>query len=147
MAEGSTVTVECQGPGNSRSLTLAEATDTILFCSSIVHDLAYQAATIAMEKEFSDPFEGSKPTVTLLGKPNSDRKETRRRTVSRRSLKSNKAARQRNVETDVKPPSGNKTENDENFDESFTCNVGLPDKVDSMKAPPKLESKCNCIIM
>ncbi|RDX94679.1 hypothetical protein CR513_22899, partial [Mucuna pruriens] len=144
--EGSTVTVECQGAGNTRSLTLEEATDTILFCSSIVHDLAYQAATIAMEKECSDPFEGSEPTVTLLGKPNSDRKDSRSRPViSKRALKSHKTkTKQRRVETDVKTPSG-KTENDENIDESFTHNVGLPNKVDSMK-PPKLESKCNCII-
>lgn len=143
--EGSTVTVECQGAGNTRSLTLEEATDTILFCSSIVHDLAYQAATLAMEKECSDPFEGSKPTVTLLGKFNSDR-NSRSRPVSKRTSKSQKTkTKQRRVETDVKTPSG-KAENDENIDESFTHNVGLPNKVDSMK-PPKLESKCNCIIM
>ncbi|KAL2991314.1 hypothetical protein AAZX31_11G252900 [Glycine max] len=144
--EGSTVTVECQGAGNTRSLTLEEATDTILFCSSIVHDLAYKAATIATEKECSNPFEGSEPTVTLLGKANSDRKDSRNRPTSKRTLKSQKTkTKQRRVETDVKIPSG-KTENDENIDESFTHNVGLPNKVDSMK-PPKLESKCNCIIM
>ncbi|KAG4376991.1 hypothetical protein AAZX31_18G008900 [Glycine max] len=144
--EGSTVTVECQGAGNTRSLTLEEATDTILFCSSIVHDLAYQAATIAMKKECSDPFEGSEPTVTLLGKAKSDRKDSRNRPVNKRTLKSHKTkTKQRRVETDVKTPSG-KTENDENIDESFTHNVGLPNKVDSMR-PPKLESKCNCIIM
>lgn len=143
--EGSTVTVECQGA--ARSLTLEEATDTILFCSSIIHDLAYQAATIAMEKERpNDPFEGSEPTVTLLGKPVSDRKDFRRRPFGKRPLKTQET-RQRKVETDVKTPSG-KTENDENIDESFTHNnVGLPTKVDSMKPPPKLESKCNCIIM
>lgn len=144
MPEGSTVTVECQGAGNTRSLTLEEATDTILFCSSIIHDLAYQAATVAMEKECPDRFEGSEPTVTLVGKPSSDRKDTRSRTVSKRTPKPQKV-RQKRVETDVKPPSGT-TENDENVNEPFTSNVGLPNKVDSMK-PPKLESKCNCIIM
>ncbi|XP_052729000.1 uncharacterized protein LOC108329158 isoform X2 [Vigna angularis] len=143
--EGSTVTVECQGAGNTRSLTLEEATDTILFCSSIVQDLAYQAATLAMEKECSDPFEGSEPTVTFLGKFNSDR-NSRSRPVSKRTSKSQKTkTKQRRVETDVKTPSG-KAENDENIGESFTHNVGLSNKVDSMK-PPKLESRCNCIIM
>ncbi|QCE13114.1 hypothetical protein DEO72_LG11g107 [Vigna unguiculata] len=143
--EGSTVTVECQGAGNTRSLTLEEATDTILFCSSIVHDLAYQAATLAMEKECSNPFEGSEPTVTFLGKFNSDR-NSRSRAVSKRTSRSQKTKiKQRRVETDVKTHSG-KAENDENIGESFTHNVGLPNKVDSMK-PPKLESKCNCIIM
>ncbi|KAJ1410607.1 hypothetical protein SESBI_21773 [Sesbania bispinosa] len=126
--EGSTVTVECQGAGYTRSLTLEEATDTILFCSSIIHDLAYQAATIAMDKESSDPLEGSEPTVTLVGEPISDKKDTRNRSrpVSKRTLKSQKI-RQRRVETVVKTPSG-KTENDENIDESFTQNVGLPNK-------------------
>ncbi|KAH7447798.1 hypothetical protein KP509_01G121900 [Ceratopteris richardii] len=34
-----------------RSLTLEEATDTILFCNSIVHELVYKAASLAIEKE------------------------------------------------------------------------------------------------
>ncbi|KAF7813629.1 flocculation protein FLO11 [Senna tora] len=143
--EESTVTVECQDGGNTRNLTLEEATDTILFCSSIIHDLAYQAATIAMEKESTEPLEGSKPTVALLGTPNTgSRKGLRSRTVGKRTLKSQKV-RQRKVETDVKSPLS-KTENDENVDESFKHNAGLPDKVDSTK-PPKLESKCNCTVM
>ncbi|RDX68299.1 hypothetical protein CR513_52725, partial [Mucuna pruriens] len=144
--EGSTVTVECQDGGNTRSLTLEEATDTILFCSSIIQDLAYQAATIAMEKEHSEPLEGSEPTVTILAKPNSDRKDSRSRTASKRAMKPQKA-RPKMVESDVKSPSN--TDNDENIDESLTRNVGLPNKVDSMKPLPnnKLESKCNCIII
>ncbi|OIW14658.1 hypothetical protein TanjilG_33000 [Lupinus angustifolius] len=148
---GSTVTVECEGAGNTKSLTLEEATDTILFCSSIIHDLAYKAATTAIEKEFSyDPFEVSEPAVTLLGQPNSNRKDTRSRTVTTRTSKPHKARQRRVVETNVKPASG-KTENDENIDESFTHNhnnVGLPNKVYSNTMKPlKLESKCNCIIM
>ncbi|KAI4343366.1 hypothetical protein L6164_010724 [Bauhinia variegata] len=145
--EESRVTVECEGAGNTttRSLTLEEATDTILFCSSIIHDLAYEAATIALEKENPVPLEGSEPRVTILGKPNSGRKDSHRRIVSKRNLKSQKSRHRRVVETDVKSPSG-RTENDENRHESFTRNVGLGDKVDSTK-PPKLESKCNCTIM
>ncbi|XWS63817.1 hypothetical protein CRYUN_Cryun06bG0134600 [Craigia yunnanensis] len=142
--EESTVLVECRGGSKARNLTLEKATDTILFCSSIVHDLAYQAATMAIEKESSVPLEGSRRTVTILGKSTSDRKDLRGRTVGRRISKSHKI-RQRRVETDVKSPS-TKTENDENADESSICNVGLPNKLDSMK-PPKLESKCNCSIM
>ncbi|XP_022734773.1 uncharacterized protein LOC111288236 isoform X2 [Durio zibethinus] len=144
ISEESTVLVECRGGSKARSLTLEEATETILFCSSIVHDLSYQAATIAIEKETSVPLEGSRPTVTILGKSTSDRKDLRGRTIGRRTSKSHKV-RQRRVETDVKSPS-TKTENDENADESSIRNVGLPNKMDSMK-PPKLESKCNCSIM
>ncbi|KAK3223576.1 hypothetical protein Dsin_010601 [Dipteronia sinensis] len=142
--EESTVLLECRGGSKGRSLTLEEATDAILFCSSIVHDLAYQAATIAMEKENEEPLEDSRPTVTILGKSSGDRKDPRGRTISKRTAKSLKA-RQRRVETNVKAPSS-KTENDENADESMIHNVGVPNKVDSTK-PPKLESKCNCTIM
>ncbi|XP_075658380.1 uncharacterized protein LOC142628210 [Castanea sativa] len=145
--EESKVMVECQGGSKARSLTLDEATDTILFCSSIVHDLACQAAAIVMEKESSVPLEGSRPTVTILGKSISDRKVPRGRTATKRTSRAQKA-RQRQVETDAKIPS-NKTQNDENVDESLPHIVGLPNKVDSMKPPPppKLESKCNCTIM
>ncbi|CAI8598108.1 unnamed protein product [Vicia faba] len=143
--EESTVTVDCPGAGNTRSLTLEEATDAILFCSSIIHDLAYKAATIAMENECSGPFEGSEPTVTLLGKPDPDRKDIRRRPVGKRPVKTPKS-KPKSVETGVKIVSG-KTENDENIVESFTNNAGLPNKVDNSMKPPKLESKCNCIIM
>ncbi|KAL2343435.1 hypothetical protein Fmac_004720 [Flemingia macrophylla] len=144
--EGSAVTVECPDGGNTRSLTLDEATDTILFCSSIIHDLAYQAATIAMEKEPSEALEGSEPTVTILAKPNPARKDSRSRTSGKRAMKPQKA-RPKMVETDAKSKSPSKNENDENINETLTHNVGLSNKVDSMKPPDKLESKCNCIIM
>ncbi|XP_025640082.1 uncharacterized protein [Arachis hypogaea] len=145
--EGSTITVECQGAGNTRSLTLEEATDTILFCSSIIHDLAYQAATIAMEKELLDPLEGSEPTLTILEKANSDKKDSRNPMDSKRPSKPQKV-KPTPPETDVKSLFANKTENDENVHKSLPRTIGLLDKVDGLKPPPnKLESKCNCIIM
>ncbi|XLU51721.1 hypothetical protein S245_046535 [Arachis hypogaea] len=145
--EGSTITVECQEAGNTRSLTLEEATDTILFCSSIIHDLAYQAATIAMEKELLDPLEGSEPTVTIVEKANSDKKDSRNRMDSKRPSKPQKV-KPTTPETDVKSLFANKTEEDENVHKSLPCTIGLLDKVDGLKPPPnKLESKCNCIIM
>ncbi|ESR51345.1 hypothetical protein CICLE_v10030548mg [Citrus x clementina] len=142
--EESTVLVESRGGSKARSLTLEEATDAILFCSSIVHDIAYQAATIAMERESSVPLEDSRPTVTILGKSNLDRRNLRGRAVGKQTSKAHKA-RQRRVETNEKPPLI-ETENDENADESLIQNVGLPNKGDNLK-PPKLESKCNCTIM
>lgn len=149
-AEESTVTVESHGRSRTRSLTLEEATDTILFCSSIVHDLAYRAASIAMEKEQEalEALEGFRPTVTILGKSiSSERKDPRSgRIISKRGPKPpNRAPRQKRTDTNKKPPSS-EPENDENIDESLTRNIGLPHKFDSMK-PPKLESKCNCTIM
>ncbi|WOG97954.1 hypothetical protein DCAR_0417295 [Daucus carota subsp. sativus] len=126
----STVMVVGKGGSKARSLTLEEATDAILFCSSIVHDMAYNAATIAIEKENPAPVEGSRPTVTILGKANPERKK----------------AKPRRDESDTKPPSN--SSNDENIDVSTNRIVGAYDNdAKSMKAPPKLESKCNCTIM
>ncbi|KDP26761.1 hypothetical protein JCGZ_17919 [Jatropha curcas] len=138
-------TVMVREGSKARSLTLEEATDTILFCSSIVHDLAYQAAAIAIEKEDSVPLEGSWPTVTIVGKSTADRKDSRNRTTGKRTSKSQKARQNKKTELDVKSPS-RKTENDENANESMVRNVGVPNNTDSAK-PPKLESKCNCTIM
>lgn len=142
--EESTVLVEGHKGSKARSLTLEEATDTILFCSSIVHNLAIQAATIAMAKEDSIPLEGSRPTVAILEKPSSDRKNPRGRSAGKHSLKSQKT-RPKRLETETKPASI-KTETDEKTDEPLVRNVGLPYKADNMR-PPKLESKCNCTIM
>lgn len=149
--EESTVIVDYQGKTKVvRSLTLEEATDTILFCSSIVHDLAYSAATIAIEKEKEKEkdnevtLEASRPMVTILGKSNTNRSDLRHRAGGKRVMKSQKP-RQRLIEMSTKPPIA-KTENDENNDESTIRNVGLPNQVDTTK-PPKLESKCNCSIM
>lgn len=142
--EKSTITVEGARGQKSRSLTLDEATDTILFCSSIIHDLAYQAATIALEKENPVPLEGSRPTVTILGKTDTNRRDLRSRATSKRMLKSQKG-RQRRVETDTKTPSSD-IENDSIPKEPLAHNSAVSNKVDSMK-PTKLESKCNCTVM
>ncbi|KAL7171684.1 hypothetical protein ACSBR2_036356 [Camellia fascicularis] len=144
--EESTVTVEGYGGTKPRSLTLEEATDTILFCSSIIHNLAYKAASIAMEKENSVPLEGLRPMVTILGNSNSDTKDPPRgRIPGKRTSKSHKVS-QRQEETDTKPPFDNNIGSDEKVDVSTTRIVGVPNKGDSMK-PPKLESKCNCSVM
>ncbi|KAL1565262.1 mucin-19-like [Salvia divinorum] len=130
------------GGANSRSLTLEEATDTILFCSSIVHNLAYEAANIAIEKENSS-LEVARPTVTVVGKPNPDRREMRSRPLGKRSSKSQKA-HQRRLETETKPrPVTAETE-----EKSSPRIVRSPSKKgEPTHPPPKLESKCNCTIM
>ncbi|XP_058093893.1 uncharacterized protein LOC131239953 isoform X2 [Magnolia sinica] len=142
--EEPTVTVDGPRGNKSRSLALEEATDTILFCSSIIHNLAYEAATIAMEKEDVVPLVGSRPMVTILGKSDYNRQDVHGRSSSKRMPKSQKA-RQRRLEADAKTTS-TKTENDENIEESLPHDSKAPNKVDSMK-PPKLESKCNCSVM
>ncbi|KAL0385396.1 UNVERIFIED_CONTAM: hypothetical protein Sradi_2933900 [Sesamum radiatum] len=132
--------LEGVGGTKSRSLTLEEATDAILFCSSIVHNLAYEAANIAIDKE-NPPVEVLRPTMTFAGKSNPDKRDIRSRTLGKRNPKSQKA-RQRRQESDTKPPPV-VAETDE---KSTPRIVRSPTKVDTVN-PPKLESKCNCIIM
>lgn len=123
---------------------MEEATDTILFCSSIVHDLAYKAATIALENEQEAEYvEPIRPTVTLAEKsiPKDDgllklphRRATNRK-VKRKRLEGETAVAE-NAEKDS-------TAKDSSPVRSAS---GITRNSDSMK-PPKLESKCNCIIM
>ncbi|KAG9446652.1 hypothetical protein H6P81_012780 [Aristolochia fimbriata] len=144
ISEESTVTVEGSKGHKTRSLTLEEATDTILFCRSIIQDLAYEAATIAMEREDPVPvqaLEGSRPTVTILG-AHSPKREPRSRT-SKRTPKGQKH-RHRRLDSNSKNPS-TKDEN-EKMGENLPDNSAAPTRLDSAK-PPKLESKCNCTVM
>ncbi|ONK57969.1 uncharacterized protein A4U43_C09F6290 [Asparagus officinalis] len=142
--EESTVVVEGSKGQASRSLTLAEATDSILFCSSIIHDIAYKAVSIAMDKESAILPETSRPTVTILGKTAS--KNDSRKAPSKHSPKSQKFRRKRS-ETPNKSPL---TESGNNVivQESKPANgENIPHKVPDSIKPPKLESKCNCAVM
>jgi len=137
------VTVEDQEQGGrrTRSLTLEEVTDTILFCSSIVHDLAYKAASIAIEKEKEnlEPLQVTRPTITIPEKRSSERRDPRGATGRTKTQKTRKTR----AETE---PTSPLTKHDQKSDEPLVRNVGFPNNSDSMK-PPKLESKCNCTIM
>ncbi|XP_073129951.1 uncharacterized protein [Henckelia pumila] len=140
--EESTIMVEDSGGTKSRSLTLEEATDAILFCSSIVHNLAYEAVNIAIDKETPRVEPVLQPTVPFVAKSNSDRPEIRSRNTGKRNSRSQKT-RQKKLETDSKPASVDAAETEEKFSPHV---VKSPYKCDSTK-PPKLESKCNCTIM
>ncbi|KAH7833293.1 hypothetical protein Vadar_004875 [Vaccinium darrowii] len=144
IVEESTVTIEGPGVTMTRSLSLDEAEDTLLFCSTIIQNLAHEAATLAMEKENTVPMEDSRPMVTILGNSNSELKDRRGRASGKRTSKSQKA-RQKRVETKTKL-SADENEIAEEVDVSTTRIVGVPNKGDNMK-PPKLESKCNCTVM
>ncbi|XP_076901036.1 uncharacterized protein LOC143555358 isoform X2 [Bidens hawaiensis] len=109
----STVLVEGEKGTKGRSLTLEEATDTILFCSSIVHNLAYEAANIAIEKETpSEPSVNNEyqPLVPAVTKSYPDRKDLQSRKTSKRSSKSQKTKR-KTTETDtIKSPNNVNTD-------------------------------------
>lgn len=142
--EESCVVVEGSRKEIQRCFTLEEAADTILFCSSIVHDLAYKAATIALENEKKSEFVDSiRPTVTIVGRslpkeeilPKLPHRRTPNRKVKRKRLEGETTS----MET---------TEKDAVAEGSSPIRSasGITRNSDNMK-PPKLESKCNCIIM
>ncbi|CAA6667819.1 unnamed protein product [Spirodela intermedia] len=140
----STVAVHGPGGSKSRSLTLEEARDSILFCSSIIHDLAFKAAVMAIEKEDSlSTQEINLPAVMLLGKSTS---EERNQIRSRQTAKP-KQTKRKSSEAEAMPPSAEPATSVKIPEEASS--VGRPkppNKLDSMK-PPKLESKCNCTVM
>lgn len=158
-ADESTVLVECPGQKEPKSLTLEEATDAILFCSSIVHDLVYQAASIAMDKGrdvagTEEEEEILRPTVTVLGKSNANRSSyTSGGGTKTNKKQSSKSAKANRKQTETEEKTEVHIENDENAGEAagmMISNVGvLPsnNKADNLKPPPKLENKCNCSIM
>lgn len=126
----------------SRNLTLEEATDTILFCSSIVHNLAYKAVTIAMEKE-NPPIEIPRPMVTIVGK-SEDHKNTCARDAARRTSKFQKI-KSRQTAAHLQAPSNNVEINVKDH-EAVMHVVTIPEKADTLK-PLNGNSKCNCTIM
>ncbi|XP_074565873.1 uncharacterized protein LOC141822330 [Curcuma longa] len=119
-----------------RSFTLEEATDTILFCSSIVHDTAYKAATIAADKEFPVNKFSLQPVAFLV---NNIPGHKDFREASIQHTKSPRKFKHRKLETADKSSSVEITE-------ITPCNKKDSDVYDNAK-PPKLESKCNCTVM
>ncbi|GLJ44351.1 hypothetical protein SUGI_0929010 [Cryptomeria japonica] len=130
--------------GLSRSLTLEEATDTILFCSSIVHSLVYKAATIAMEKENCSSTEVLRPMVTIVGKTETDHRNSCARASGRRTSKFHKI-KSRQTAAHLQAPSCNIETNLKN-QEPVMHVVTNPESADTLK-PPTINSKCNCTIM
>ncbi|KAK1271919.1 hypothetical protein QJS04_geneDACA014092 [Acorus gramineus] len=137
----STVTIEGLGH-KSRSITLEEATYAILFCSSIVHDLAYKAASIAMERESSASLEAICLTVTTINKPVPNRKDNTR---SNRSSNKRKKTYRKRLDTETKTlPAEDK--NDFKIQDPWMSKTEALNGIDTAK-PPKLELKCNCTVM
>ncbi|CAI9278215.1 unnamed protein product [Lactuca saligna] len=132
-----------------RSLTLEEATDTILFCSSIVHNLAHNAATIAIDNQdpSSDNNNSSWPLIPATRKSHlnePDPQTPRNSNTTKRSSKSQKSRHKKDTESDpTKSP--NTTEG--KIDQHKTRIVGGVRDNGESKKPPMLESKCNCTIM
>lgn len=144
LTEQETSKVDDPNGFRSRSITLEEATDTILFCSSIVHNLAYNAAAIAIEREEAPSLAGSRPIVTVLGR--SGENDARHPNI----LSGKRVTRLRKTrakqQSQANDSDCNKAEVEVKIYETKIHHVTASKQVDSMK-PMKLESKCNCAIM
>ncbi|WVZ89476.1 hypothetical protein U9M48_035879, partial [Paspalum notatum var. saurae] len=142
--EESLGTVEGSRDQTRRCFTLEEATDTILFCSSIAHDIAYRAATIGQEHGQQSELAcelacAPHPTVTMVGQsiPRGDG--------------SLKLPQGRMTRHSKRSEGGTVTENDKTEmvakdHEPVRLVPDFPRTSHSMK-PRKIESKCNCAIM
>lgn len=144
--EESLVVIEGEGTTKGRSLTLEEATDTILFCSSIVHNLAYEAATIAIDKQTPpDPHpepSGNNTSFPLIPAIGKGKKDAQTKKPNKRSSKSQKTKKKK---TSTK--ASNNTSTGEETDLVDTKpRIVFPNNKENRR-PPELESKCNCSIM
>ncbi|KAG8051041.1 hypothetical protein GUJ93_ZPchr0009g810 [Zizania palustris] len=124
-----------------RCFTLEEATDTILFCSSIVHDLAYKAATIGLEGEQkAELVDAPRPTVTTVEK--SIPMDDGLLRVPHRPMPKHKVERKR---PEGEPITAT-TRTEVITKDPLPVRSASEITSDSLK-PPKMESKCNCSII
>ncbi|XP_047323904.1 uncharacterized protein LOC124927519 isoform X2 [Impatiens glandulifera] len=150
--ESTVLLEEGHGQTKMRSLTLEEATEAILFCNSIVQNIANEAANIAIDKERATELEVPLPMLPHLMGPtmNLDRKDPRGQTLGKRGPRSQKQNRKRvQTESRTVPDSPDDGKHVNASATTTTRIVGVvASQTDSMKPPPpKLESKCNCSIM
>ncbi|XP_042432131.1 uncharacterized protein LOC122018780 [Zingiber officinale] len=136
------ITIESPRKQVQRCFTLEEATDTILFCSAIVHDIANKAATIAVDKDLA-LYDSSHRLITFLGNTVSNHKDFRKASSGR--TQSPRRVKRKKQETADKMPSVEPTNNVINS-EITSCDNQVTHSIDSAK-PPKPESKCNCTVM
>ncbi|KAJ3671693.1 hypothetical protein LUZ60_007772 [Juncus effusus] len=133
-----------------KSFTLEEATDTILFCSSIIHDLAYKAASISIDKkDDSSPDEApAQPTVTIVKKA-PVKEDTLPKPPAKRIVNARKVKRKRpDLEITAQETENIKeSELGENNNNDNINNNDGDSKKPAQPPTPKLEAKCNCVIM
>jgi len=138
--EQSPATVRGSREQSQRCFTLEEAADTILFCSSIAHDIVYRAATIGLEREQQSELDSApRPTVTMVEQSisrgdSSLQPPNRRMSRHRKRTEGGTVTESAKLEVVTKDPVSVRP-----VPESLRTS-------DSMK-PPKVESKCNCAIM
>lgn len=115
--------------GAQRNFASEEATDAILLCNSIVHDLVYESTAIGSENQMA-LTEISHPSLEQLVKSASDLKYLRY--VYYKRYKNLQRFNRKRQEFDIKKVLGH---------------LGTDAKGKEHVKPFKVESKCNCSIM
>lgn len=126
----------------SKSLTLEEAADTVLFCNSIVHDLVYKSTMIAMQKEIVGvtPI----PIVTsTVGMAQAKRRNFCRGAASQRML-TYKSINSRKTVAHLHTPSSRIETTIEDQQPVMHVSVG---ERNELPKPEKVKSKCHCTIL
>ncbi|GLJ44217.1 hypothetical protein SUGI_0923380 [Cryptomeria japonica] len=126
----------------SKSLTLEEAADTVLFCNSIVHDLVYKSTMIAMQKEIVGvtPI----PIVTsTVGMAQAKRRNFCRGAGSQRML-TYKSINSRKTVAHLHTPSSRIETTIEDQQPVMHVSVG---ERNELPKPEKVKSKCHCTIL
>jgi hypothetical protein len=149
--EASSTKVEISTPQMRRSFTLEEATDTILLCSSIVHDVAYKAATIAIEKESLNREVIEEPRATITGVNYPTAKSDRSTEPPLKRIVNARKVKRKRHDTENTTQSGEVEGGDVKDCNSLPSTGDSVHKNESLKPPQpppaKLEGKCNCTIM
>jgi len=129
----------------SRSLTLEEATDTVLFCSTIVHNLIDKAANIGMEKENLKAVGNPSTNVTFLAMPAAMQRNLSVSAASPHTSFKPKKTKSRQAITGHRVQS-NKFDNNIRDGERVLQVVVIPQR-DAIAHAKKRKWKCCCTIM
>lgn len=126
----------------SKSMTLEEAAETVLFCNSIVHDLVYKSTMIAMQKEIVGVT--PVPTMTsIVGMSQAKRRNFCRGAASQRML-TYKSINSRKTVAHLHTPSSRIETTIEDQQPVMHVNVG---ERNELPKPEKVKSRCHCTIL
>ncbi|KAI3945133.1 hypothetical protein MKW92_039540 [Papaver armeniacum] len=125
----------------------AATTDTLPLCSSIVHNLAYQATSIATEKEKLIHVDDYWTTVTSFGKTGYNEKDSHVTTINNPTLNSMKKMEKVEIEDKtLSTKKGSSINTSIESQEPMKNTETVTNKGDII-IPQKVEAKCSCIVM
>lgn len=125
---------------------LEDAAYTLHFCNSIIEDLVYKAATIAIEKKqaYTTGAKVSHPTATIVEKPNSNLKTVIKTSLPKSPNAESKASGVPLLPTNALNNAKDKTKVEEESDDT---NFNHQIAHSGTGKTAKIVSKCMCTVM